>query len=86
VYAGYTPGVYDTWDECSKQVIGYSNNSYKGSTTREKAEESYFNYLSKEKKMSNHGVGKKTGCGSLKDFIILIQFIVIVIMWLCYVR
>lgn len=38
VQNGRVPGVYLTWDECKKQVDGYSGASYKSFPTREEAE------------------------------------------------
>lgn len=78
------PGVYDSWDECSKQVLGFRNNSYKGFPTKEMAEEEYFNSLGK--KRSNYEVGKQTaGSSRVKNYIILFQFIVIVYLFFFYV-
>lgn len=37
VRQGRTPGVYETWAECQKQVIGYSGASYKSFLSREEA-------------------------------------------------
>jgi viroplasmin and RNaseH domain-containing protein len=37
VKAGYIPGVYETWDECKKQVDGFSGASYKGFSTYQDA-------------------------------------------------
>lgn len=39
VKSGYTPGVYDTWEECKKQVSGYLGAIYKGFSTLEEAME-----------------------------------------------
>ena len=39
VKSGYTPGVYDTWEECKKQVSGYPGAIYKGFSTLEEAME-----------------------------------------------
>lgn len=39
VKAGYAPGIYESWDECKKQVDGFSGASYKGFVTRKEAEE-----------------------------------------------
>lgn len=38
VHQGKTPGVYSTWDECKKQVDGYSGAKYKSFKTKEEAE------------------------------------------------
>lgn len=39
VKQGYKIGIYNTWDDCKKQVEGYSGAVYKGFPTLEKAEE-----------------------------------------------
>ncbi len=38
VKAGHKPGIYVSWDECKKQVEGFSGASYKGFTTLQEAE------------------------------------------------
>lgn len=35
---GIQPGVYTTWDECKKNVHGFSGAIYKSFTTKEEAE------------------------------------------------
>lgn len=37
VKSGYTPGVYNSWDECAKQVKGYPGAEYRGFSTLEDA-------------------------------------------------
>lgn len=37
VKKGYTPGIYETWDECKKQVTGFSGAAYKSFSTYEEA-------------------------------------------------
>ena len=37
VRQGRKTGLYTTWEECKKQVIGYPNASYKGFYTKEEA-------------------------------------------------
>jgi viroplasmin and RNaseH domain-containing protein len=37
VKVGKTPGVYETWDECSKQVVGFQGAVYKSFPTKEEA-------------------------------------------------
>lgn len=39
VKVGRVPGVYQTWDECKKQVIGYPGALYKGFTSLQEAQE-----------------------------------------------
>ena len=50
VYKGKVPGVYDDWEECRRQVHGFSGNSYKGYTTRAEAEARYACYLARERR------------------------------------
>lgn len=38
VKKGIKPGIYETWDECKKQVQGYSGSEYKSFTTLEEAQ------------------------------------------------
>ena len=49
VRQGDTPGIYNTWDECKAQVIGYKNAEYKSFKTMEQAEE----YLGNKKSTSD---------------------------------
>ena len=39
VKKGIKPGIYETWDECKKQVQGYSGAEYKSFTTLEEAQD-----------------------------------------------
>ena len=50
VYKGEVLGVYDDWEECRRQVHRFSGNSYKGYTTRAKAEVRYARYLAGERR------------------------------------
>jgi len=54
VWSGHTPGIYDSWDECQKQIKNYPNAKYKGFPTRVAAENAYNgnyeNFISKETK------------------------------------
>ena len=34
VKIGKTPGIYETWSECQKQISGYSGAVYKGFATK----------------------------------------------------
>lgn len=38
VLSGRKPGIYRTWDECQKQVIGFKGARFKGFVTRQEAE------------------------------------------------
>lgn len=41
VFIGRVPGVYDSWAECQRQVMGFLGNSYQSYPTREEAEETF---------------------------------------------
>jgi len=85
VYRGENPGVYESWNDCCKQVIGYPGNWFEAFPTKEEAEEEYFKSL--EEKKSNFEVEKQTADSSrVKNYIILFQFIVIVFLFFFYAR
>lgn len=50
VFRGRAPGVYDHWEDCSKQVNGFRGNSYKSYNTRAAAEARWFIHLEEQKK------------------------------------
>jgi viroplasmin and RNaseH domain-containing protein len=50
VTRGRVPEVYDKWDDCSQQVIGFSGCSFKGFKSREEAEARWMNHLEEERK------------------------------------
>jgi len=41
VWSGQQPGIYDTWEECQKQIKNYPNAKFKGFPTRVAAEKAY---------------------------------------------
>ena len=41
VWAGFRPGIYETWEACQKQVVGFEGAKYKSFKTREEAEEAF---------------------------------------------
>ena len=41
VWSGIKPGVYNSWDECQKQILNYPNAKYKGFTTQIEAEKAF---------------------------------------------
>jgi ribonuclease HI len=41
VWAGFQPGIYDSWESCKKQVIGFEGAKYKSFTSLEDAEEAF---------------------------------------------
>lgn len=60
VFDGYQPGIYDTWEECKRQVEGYRNAKYKSYPNCEEAtiafrkvmdvdEMQFYTFLSKQK-------------------------------------
>jgi ribonuclease HI len=46
VFAGRNPGVYDTWEECNKQVNGYSGAVFRSYRTKAEAEKALDTYNS----------------------------------------
>lgn len=50
VFKGRVPGVYDDWEDCRRQVHGFSGNSYKGYNTMAEAEARYAHYLAGERR------------------------------------
>jgi Caulimovirus viroplasmin/AAA domain len=44
VFQGRKPGLYYTWDECQKQVNGFSGAKFQGYTNRQKAERAWNDY------------------------------------------
>lgn len=41
VWSGKQPGIYPTWDECRRQVIGVKGARFQGFVTQEEAQEAY---------------------------------------------
>jgi len=41
VWQGLNPGIYDSWDECKKQVAGFEGAKYKSFSSLKKAEEAF---------------------------------------------
>jgi len=41
VWQGLKPGIYDSWDECKKQVMGYEGARYKSFASKQEAEEAF---------------------------------------------
>jgi len=42
VWQGHTPGIYSSWEKCLSQVKNYPNAKYKAFSSREEAEEAYY--------------------------------------------
>lgn len=41
VWAGFKPGIYQSWEDCKKQVVGFEGAKYKSFTTKEEAEQAF---------------------------------------------
>ncbi|MEG1617077.1 MAG: ribonuclease H family protein [Bacteroidales bacterium] len=41
VWEGHSPGIYDTWEECKRQITGYQGAKYKSFPTKELATEAF---------------------------------------------
>ncbi len=41
IWNGFAPGIYDSWDECQKNIKGVSNVRYKGFPTMQEAQAAY---------------------------------------------
>ena len=41
VWTGFKPGIYESWEACKKQVIGFEGAKYKSFTSKEEAEDAY---------------------------------------------
>ncbi len=56
VWTGVKPGIYNSWDECQKQIKGFTDAKYMGFVTLQEAEkaydEGYENYYGKKGKPS----------------------------------
>jgi viroplasmin len=44
VFNGREPGVYDDWEDCRRQVDGYSNHKYEGFDSKQAAEKAYADF------------------------------------------
>ena len=77
VYKGKVPGVYDEWEDCRRQVHGFSGNSYKGYNSREVAEARYMKYLTGERREMRRN--------RMKTGFIVIPILLIVTAFLFYV-
>lgn len=41
VWAGFKPGIYNTWEDCKRQVTGFDRAKYKSFKTKDEAEDAY---------------------------------------------
>ena len=61
VWKGVEPGIYDSWEECKRQINGFENALYKSFESSEEAKEAYhsqaWNYFGKKQ-------GRKTNSNS----------------------
>lgn len=49
VWKGYQPGIYHTWDECKKQVDGFSGAKYKSFPSLQEAEKAFHQDFTSQK-------------------------------------
>jgi ribonuclease HI len=62
VWKGHNPGIYETWEECKKQVENVQGAQYKSFTNKEDAEQAFKNFY------ENYiGVDTKKGAGLTKQ-------------------
>ncbi|MED6171569.1 hypothetical protein PIB30_041865 [Stylosanthes scabra] len=65
VFRGRVPGVYNSWEEASQQVIGYSDHSYKGFHKLYVARNEWLLHLIKTKRDSqNRGISMNINIGN----------------------
>ncbi|KAE8807602.1 Translational activator GCN1 [Hordeum vulgare] len=85
VFVGKVPGVYSSWEDCSEQVAFVSNNNHTRFKTRRATEEAYANYVQKHTvgviEVGNIVVGKAAPRLAVKNFIIIVEFITIDLLW-----
>jgi viroplasmin and RNaseH domain-containing protein len=86
VFHGRKPGVYDLWGVCSEYVLGFSGATFQSYPTRMQAEEAYVAFLDHQNKLQkSEQVAQKVEDGakkwSWKDWMILVQFVVIAVLW-----
>jgi viroplasmin and RNaseH domain-containing protein len=86
VFRGQKPGVYDSWGVCSEYILGFSSVIYQSYSIRMQAEEAYAAFLEHQNKdRKTEDVTRKpehiTNMWCSKDWVILVQFIVIVVLW-----
>jgi ribonuclease HI len=41
VWAGFKPGIYESWEACKKQITGFERAKYKSFTSRDEAEDAF---------------------------------------------
>lgn len=41
VWNGYCPGIYDTWDECKRQTLGFPNAHYRAFSSKKEADDAF---------------------------------------------
>ncbi len=66
VWVGKIPGIYNSWDECSRQILGFSGAAYKAFPTKEEAvvalQSTQLDFIVKKPKlMEIHHVEKDVG-------------------------
>ena len=67
VWKGSSPGVYDSWKECQKQIKAFEGAQYKSFPTQKQAESafmgSYFEYVGKDQKKGSLSNSEKASYG-----------------------
>jgi viroplasmin and RNaseH domain-containing protein len=70
-------GVYESWADCSDCVVGFGGAAFQSYSTRMQAKEGYQAFLEHITEKGEHVSNK----WSLKDWVALVQFVVITILW-----
>jgi viroplasmin and RNaseH domain-containing protein len=78
VFCGQKPGVYDSWGICNEYVLGFSGAAYWSYFTRMVAEDAYAAFL--EQQNIDQKPKHVVNIWSWKDWVILVQFVVIVVL------
>jgi viroplasmin and RNaseH domain-containing protein len=76
VFHGWKPGVYELWKVCSEYVVDFSGATFQSYSTRMQTEEAYQAFL-------EHIIEKREHVSNKwywKDWMILVQFVVIVVL------
>jgi viroplasmin and RNaseH domain-containing protein len=86
VFHDRKPRVYDSWGVCSEYVVGFNGATFQSYSTRMQVEEAFVAFLehqielqkSEQVAQKAEDVAKKW---CWKDWVILVQFVVIVVLW-----
>jgi viroplasmin and RNaseH domain-containing protein len=77
VFHGWKPRVYESWGVCSEYIVGFSGTVFQSYSTRMQDEEAYQSFLEHIAQKGEHVSTK----WCQKDWVILVQFIVIIVLW-----